>query len=125
MSTGAFIESRYENGLDGGIHPIRIQPETAQLSIGGTVNAPPAGAIDSELRAFSGSRNRRGAVNARKVGIEITDGGDNGYEVGSVVYVPVLQAANLAAFLIPANQVATYNGATGRVVGSSPERVNP
>lgn len=125
MSTGAFVESRYQNGLDGGIHPIRVQPETLTLNIGGVANAAPAGPVDNALRAFSGSRRRRGAVNARKVGLLITASGANGYEEGSTVYVPVLVAANLASYLIPANQTGTYNGATVRVIGSSPERINP
>lgn len=125
MSTGAFVESSYANGLNGDIHPIRIQPETLTLNIGGTANAAPAGAINSELRAFSSSRRRRGAVNARKVGLLITAGGVNEYEVGSTLYVPVLQPETLAAYLLPAGQTGTYNGATVRVIGSSAERVNP
>lgn len=124
MSTGAFIESFYENGLNGDIHPIRIQPETAALTIGGTENTPPAGPATSELRAFSSQRNRRGAVNARKIGFEVTAAPAGTYEVGSTIYLPILQPATLAAMLFPPNQTGTYNGATIRVVGSSPERVN-
>jgi hypothetical protein len=125
MSTGPFISAKYANGLDGGIHPIRIQPETLGLTINGNANGEPAGDIDSDLRAFSSSRNRRGAVNARKVGLEITASGPNGYLVGSVIYVPVLEPATLASYLLPAGQTGTYNGADVRVVGSSPERINP
>lgn len=125
MSTGSFISSKYENGLDGGIHPIRIQPETVTLTIGDATNTPPEGAVSRELRAFSGSRRRRGSVNARKVGLLVTAGGSAGYEVGSTIYVPVLQPSVLAAMLIPADQTGTYNGASVRVIGSSPERLNP
>jgi len=125
MSTGEFVAAKYQNGLNGDIHPIRIQPETLGLTIGQIVNGEPAGAIDSDLRAFSSSRNRRGAVNARKVGLEILTSGPNGYEVGSTIYVPVLIPETLGAFLLPADQEGTYNGATVKVIGSSPERVNP
>lgn len=125
MSTGAFVASRYENGINGDIHPIRIQPETLALTIGVEQNTAPAGAANSELRAFSGSRNRRGAVNPRKIGLEITAGGENDYLVGSIVYVPILRPAAFANMILPADQTGTYNGATVRVVGSSPERINP
>ena len=125
MSTGNFVNALYQNGLDGAVHPCRVQPETLTADIGGTVNAAAAGPQSSNLRAFSSERNRRGAVNMRKIGFRITAGGDNGYLVGSVIYIPVFQPANLAAMLIPANQTVSYNGATGVVVGSSPERVNP
>ena len=125
MSTGAFVESRYQNGLNNEIHAIRVQPETLELDIGGVVNAAPVGAINSDLRAFSSSRRRRGAVNARKVGLLVTDGGPNEYEEGSTLYVPVLRPATLASYLLPPNQTGTYNGATVRVIGSSAERINP
>lgn len=125
MSTGEFVESKYENGLNGAIHPIRVQPETLTLTIDGIVNGAPAGDIDSDLRAFSGSRNRRGAVNARKVGLEITAAGPNEYLVGSTIYVPVLIPETLGSYLLPSGKTGTYNGASVRVIGSSPERVNP
>lgn len=125
MSTGAFVASKYEDSLNGDIHPIRVQPETLTLNIGGTANAAPAGDINSQLRAFSSSRRRRGAVCARKVGLVVTASGTNGYEVGSTLYVPVLQPLTLAGYLDPADQTGTYNGATVRVIGSSGERYNP
>lgn len=125
MSTGAFVATRYENGLNGGIHPARVQPETLTLSIGGTANAAPAGAISSPIRAFASSRRRRGAVCMRKVGLLITAAGANEYLVGSTIYVPVLQAATLSAYLDPPDQTGTYNGASVRVIGSSGERYNP
>jgi hypothetical protein len=125
MSTGAFVASKYTDSLNGNIHPIRVQPETLTLTIGGQANAAPAGAINSALRAFSSSRRRRGAVCARKVGLVVTAGGDNEYEVGSILYVPVLQPTTLATYLDPPDQTGTYNGASVRVVGSSGERYNP
>lgn len=125
MSTGAFVEAVYESGKPvPNLHPIRVQPETLTLTIDGAANSTAAADPTSELRAFSSSRNRRGAVNARKVGLEITASGDNGYEVGSVVYVPVMTAATLSDYLFPAGKTGTYNGASVRVIGSSPERIN-
>lgn len=125
MSTGAFTKSRYTDGLNGDIHAARVQPETLTLNIGGTVNAAPTGDINSAIRAFSSSRRRRGAVCMRKVGLEVTAAGPNEYEVGSILYVPVMQPATLAGYLDPPDQTGTYNGATVRVVGSSGERYNP
>lgn len=125
MSTGAFVASVYTNGLNGDTHAARVQPETLTLSIGGAVNTAAAGPPTSALRAFSSQRNRKGAVNMRKVGLEILDGGDNDYLEGSVIYVPVMQPATLASYLIPQDQEGTYNGATVRVIGSSAERYNP
>lgn len=125
MSTGPFVDTFYQNGLDGRIHPARVQPETLEATVGGTANAAPAGPQTSDLRAFSSTRNRRGAVNMRLIGFEVEDGGPNGYEVGGIIYFPVMTPGNLSAFLIPANQAVVYNGATGRVTGSSPERLNP
>lgn len=125
MSTGAFEKSKYVDGLNGDIHPCRIQPETRGLTIGGTANAAPAGDVNSSIRAFATGTRRRGAVCMRKIGVTVTASGPNGYEVGSILYIPVLQPETLAGYLDPPDQTGTYNGATVQVVGSSGERYNP
>lgn len=124
MSTGSFVNSKYEDGLNGDIHFIQVQPETLDLQINATVNLAPTGAINSEKRAFVSSRRRRGAVCARKVGIKITEAGPNNYKVGSVIYVPVLRPSNFLAMIEPPGQLGQYNGSACQVIGSSAERYN-
>lgn len=124
MSTGSFVSSKYENGLNNDIHFIKVQPETLTLQIGSTTNTAPTGNINNQKRAFVGSRRRRGAVCARKVGLRVTASGPNEYLEGSVLYVPVLRPAALQAMLDPEGQTGTYNGASVEVIGSSAERIN-
>lgn len=127
MSTGGFIKSIYRSNFNANnLHPITIQPETLELELGGVTNSAPAGPATSALRAFVSSRKRRGAVNARKIGIEILTPGTSGLEVGSVLYVPWLNPTTFDSRLFPADQEGTYyGGATVRVVGSSPEYARP
>lgn len=125
MSTGSFVNTRYEDGAAGDIHPIRVQPETLTLDITGTTNAAPTGTINSERRAFVSSRRRRGAVCARLIGLKVTASGENGYLVGSTLYVPILRPATFSALLGKLGQSGTYNDATVEVIGSSGERINP
>ncbi len=124
MSTGSFVDSIYRsNKPDQNLHPIRVQPETLTLTLGGTENTAPAGPATSELRAFSSSRKRRGAVNARKVGLEVTASGPNGYLLGSQIYVPWLNPATFYDVTLEDDVTGTYNGASVRVIGSSEEKI--
>ena len=45
MSAGDFQRSKYQS-REGNIYRIRIQPETLGLTLGGTANSEPTGAID-------------------------------------------------------------------------------
>lgn len=124
MSTGSFVDSIYQsNRPTDNLHPIRVQPETLTLTLGGQANTAPAGPTDSELRAFSASRKRKGAVNARKVGIEVTAAGPNDYLVGSQLYVPWLDPDTFYDIILGDNVTGTYNGATVKVIGSSEEKI--
>ena len=125
MSTGSFVNTRYEDGANGDIHPIRVQPETLTLDITGTTNPAPTGNINSERRAFVSSRRRRGAVCARLIGLKVTNSGPNEYLEGSTLYVPILRPTTYATLLGKLGQSGTYNGATVEVIGSSGERINP
>lgn len=127
MSTGPFLKTFYQSNFNANnIHPITVQPETVTLNIGGVANAAPAGPATSALRAFVSQRKRRGAVNARKIGVEVTDAGDSGLEVGTVLYLPWLNPGTFDSRLFPAGQTGTYrDGAAVRVVGSSPEYARP
>lgn len=120
MSEGAFQISKYESD-EGGIYAIRVQPETLALTINGTANAAPAGAVDQEgLARVSGSRRRIG-IKARLVRFKFTaqpTGG--GYEIGETLTLPVLTQATYNA--IPrAGGTGTYLGAAIEVIGKSPQ----
>jgi hypothetical protein len=124
MSTGSFVDSIYQSNKPAdNLHPIRVQPETLTLTLGGQANTAPAGPATSELRAFSSTRKRRGAVNARKVGLEITAAGPNDYLVGSTLYVPWLDPATFYDVTLEDDVTGTYNGASVRVIGSSEEKI--
>lgn len=59
MSAGAFVRSKYEASYaNNRVHPIRVQPETITLEVGGIANTPPADAISIPISALV-SRNRR------------------------------------------------------------------
>lgn len=127
MSTGSFIKSIYQSNFTANnLHPITIQPETLELEIGGVANSAPAGPATSALRAFVSSRKRKGAINVRKIGVEVTASGTSGLSVGTVLYIPWLNPATFESRLFPADQTGTYyDGATVQVVGSSPEYARP
>lgn len=123
MSAGSFVESTYASGDGSQIHRCRIQPETLGLTIGGTANTAPAGAVNNAKGVrMTGGRSRL-TIGARGVGIRFETEGDAGYEVGSTTYVPWLNPATFYGVLEPQNQTGTYNGATVTVIGNRPERL--
>lgn len=124
MSTGAFIFSRYRSWYTTDVHPIRIQPETLTLTIGTTSNAAPTAAVDNNQRVVV-SGGRRIGIRPRKLGVRITDGGENDYLVGSVIYVPWLNDATFFTVAAQAGATGTYNGAQVEVIGNSPEFYKP
>jgi len=62
MSAGRFARSRYAAAYNtANIHPIKVQPETLNLTIGGTANEPPSQAINNPISAVaSRGKNARG-----------------------------------------------------------------
>jgi hypothetical protein len=120
MSAGAFVLTKYQIGSAGGIHPVRVQPETVLASFGGVLNAAPAGATTSSLRlnVSNGRRKKPGAL--RKVRVKLTGGTlPPGYLAGSSLTIVALTQAAFAAAVDGA--AVAYLGATGVVVGRSPE----
>lgn len=122
MSDGNFIYSNYFSALTGKTHPIRIQPESGSLVINGTTNTAPAGPADDPRQAQVTARKGIG-VFAAKVGIRVTATGTSNFSVGRVFYVPWLDSTTLASVIEPKFQSGTYQGATVRVIGYSPERI--
>ena len=123
MSAGAF-QTRFYTANAETIHVIRVQPETASLTIGGASNTGsdgPATPGSSRVRVSGG---RRGfGLRARKLYIRFSDEEDmpEGYKFGSIIAVPILQEPLYENSLVPAGQTGTYLGFPIEVVGGSPE----
>lgn len=88
MSAGDFQRSKYQS-REGNIYRIRIQPETLGLTLGGTANSEPTGAIDQEVTAYVNKGAREYGIGARQVKVRYTGTLPDGYS-GEFAYVPVL-----------------------------------
>lgn len=121
MSAGVF-ESTFYTSDDGTVHPIRIQPETRGLTIGGQANSAPGGPADDNAGQVRVSGGKRTAgLTPRKIRVRFTGTQPTGYKPGSTVSIPVLIPAHFQAYRKPLYQTGTYLGAAVEVVGSSPE----
>lgn len=123
MSSGAFTTSRYESNVLGTIHPIRVQPETLAITLGGTANAAPAGTAVKPSAQVSRSSRSIG-INARTITFKFPPGGaPAGYKADSPITVPWLQ--DNAAFndAVPGQTVVVAYEQTAVLVGTSPEKV--
>lgn len=120
MSAGAFLRSRYESD-PGSIHRIRIQPETAALTIDGVTNAPPAGAIDAQGSARVGAGRRSLGVNARLVRLAWTAAAPAGYDANGIITLPWLQQDSFNA-LVP-GAAGSYLGSAVELVGKTAESI--
>lgn len=121
MSAGAFERTFYAKN-NGDVAPIRVQPETLSLTIGGQANSAPTGPADAGVSRVrvSGGRRKLGTV-ARKVYITWTGAPPTGYKPGGVIAVPVMIPAHFEAYIDPPDQTGTYLATACRVIGSSPE----
>lgn len=122
MSSGAFTRTFYgvssENG--GGIAPIRLQPETLSATVGGAVNAAPAGPATIPGSATISQGRRSAGINARYITVA-WDGAPpanySGLTARIVVPNPTVYAgASLGA-------AVTYLATAAKVVGRTPETV--
>lgn len=122
MSAGPFDRSKYEAdaGNGGTIHAIRIQPETALLTIGGLSNDPPAGAQNSPFAARARKGNQEYGMGARSVTIAWTGDPPTGYS-DETLTIPVLTPAAFAAYIPGAT--GTYLSTNCEVVSRKPENV--
>lgn len=123
MSAGAFVRARYGASYALEVHPIRVQPETLAATIGGTVNAAPAGAITNPISARASGSKRSLGLNARKVQLAApATNPPAGYQAGGVTSIPALGEAfyNLAI----KGTTCTYLGAAFTVVSRTTEYVN-
>ena len=121
MSSGAFVDSFYESNKLGSVHPIRVQPETIALELGGQANAAPDGAAAVGPSAQVSKGKRSLGINARTVSIRLT-AALTGYKSGSVITLPWLDPATYDA-IVPKATTGTYLGTACKVVGVSDETV--
>lgn len=123
MSAGRFSLVTYEtDSADLGqlFMPIRLQPETLALVIGGATNAAPLDAITLPLRVSVSAGEREYGVKPRKVTIRFTDPTNlpAGYS-GDDITLPVPDPAVFAAFTL--NAVGTYLGSPVQLISKKAE----
>lgn len=118
MSAGNFVRSRYESN-SGEVYPIRVQPETLLLTIGGSSNTAPAGAITAEVSARANGSRRTLGMNARTVTVAFTAAQPEGYAANSTLTIPVLNPTFWDT--ITRGATGTYLETAIEVVGKSPE----
>jgi hypothetical protein len=122
MSAGAFENSFYTSTDLGTVHPIRIQPETKGLTLGGVANDAPDGTAAILPSAVVSKGTKAFGINARTVSIQLT-AALTGYKAGSVIRVPWLEDSTFAA-IAPKVTTGTYLATACKVVGKRAEKVN-
>jgi hypothetical protein len=122
MSSGAFTDSFYLSNKLTTTHPIRVQPETIALVLGGQANTAPSGtgAIGPSAQVSKSSRSI--GINARTVSIRLT-ATLAGYKAGSVIRLPWLDPDTFDA-ITPKVTTGTYLSTACIVVGIRSEEVN-
>jgi len=120
MSEGRFEIVNYGSNKLATVHPIRIQPETLTLTIGGVTNSAPIGSAVLPSAQVSQGKRKKG-LNARTVTFKFAPGAaPTGYKPESPISLPWLQ--NNAAFNGTfAGQEGSYQTADIVVVGTSNE----
>lgn len=127
MSSGSFVRGAIYQDDFGNLYPIRVQPETLTLTIGGVANTAAAGPLPPNLPTVSVSRGRQAnGVNARLVRIEFTTITPPGYANSGTIALPVLTQTAFAAY--SKDQVGMYslNGVDYdvRSAGRTTEKIN-
>lgn len=123
MSSGSFVLKRYQATADPSkYHPIRVQPETLALEIGGVTNAEPPGALNSYPSAQVSKGKRALGLNARMVSVTFDGAGPDGYKAQGTIRLPWLANASFGA--IAKGQTGTYLGQPVTVAGKTPEFAN-
>jgi len=123
MSAGIFIQTSYGASYGPGTarHPIRVQPETLLADVGGTANAPAAGAPTNPISAII-SKSRRGlGLHPRFIYVTLTGAPPDTYaDISRAKIVALTQTwYNLVAVK---GTVVNYLGTTWRVTGFDAEK---
>ena len=117
MSSGEFIIGRYESNELGAIMPVRVQPETLLLFIGGTVNAVATGTVNLGLFAQVSKNKKSYGVGCRTVSIRWVGTAPDGYKAGEALTIPVM---TLAAYTVyTPGTTGSYLGNQVVVIGRS------
>lgn len=120
MSAGPFSTTAKYQSNNGDIYPIRVQPETLAATLGGTVNASPAGAVTQQTSARASAAKRKIGMNARAVTFKVTAvPTGSGTPIGAILRLPVMTASVWDG--LNRGDVVQYEGYLGNVVGLSPE----
>lgn len=121
MSAGPFIRSLYTDDT-GAIHPIRIQPETLTLTLGGETNSAPTGPANARVSAQVSGGTRQLGLNARKVRFEWDGTPPTDYDPNGVLELPWLDPLTFAGIVRGA--AGTYLGANVVAIGKTAETAN-
>lgn len=120
MSAGVFVTKSYAASYAANTnHPIRVQPETLTLIIGGNTNGDAIGAINNPISAVTSRGKRQLGLRPRTVTFKFTGAAPEGYEDAGVITLPYLQTAGFDA--ITKGTTGTYLAAAITVVGKSAE----
>lgn len=123
MSAGGFEPGKYES-ISGVIYPVRAQPETKELTIGGTANPYPAGVTSpgvSRIRLRKGKRAFGPAIRTASVVLTADGTGEAAeYQSGTTHTVPIFSQATYDAYEV--DQVGTYLGIACRLIGLFPSK---
>lgn len=125
MSAGAFEDGKYASG-NTFVYPVRVQPESKGLTLGGVANAYPVDDLTANIGTLSltGGRRRFGVI-PRTVTVEFTEaptGNVADYAgVGSQFTVPVFGETVWAGYT--KGQVGTYLGTAIKFINKSPELI--
>lgn len=118
MSAGNFLDAFYKTD-NGDIAPIRIQPESASLVVGGNTNTIPAGPANFPAPVkVSGSRRTYG-IHARLVRVRFGSTPPTGYQQNGTVTIPWLDPDTWRS--LSKGMTGTYLGSSVTYVGKSPE----
>lgn len=121
MSSGAFVTKSYAASYAANTnHPIRVQPETLTLNIGGNPNGDAVGAINNPISAVVSRGKRQLGLKPRMVTFKFTEGNaPEGYEDAGLISLPYLQTTGFGA--ITKGTAGQYLGAPIEVVSKSQE----
>jgi len=123
MSAGAFEDGKYLAG-NTFVYPVRVQPESKGLTLGGTANAYPSDALTANIGTLTltGGRRRLGVV-PRTVVVEMTaepEGAVADYAgIGSQFTIPVFNPTVWTGYT--KGQTGTYLGTAIKFINKNPE----
>lgn len=122
-SQGPFDVAIYEGDVGTFKYPIKVQPETVGLTLGGTANSSATGDATEGLPSAKVSGSRRAiGVHPRTVTIKVTATGvTTGNPKGTILQIPVLTKAAYASYT--KGKTGLYQDDTVVVVNKTKENI--